>query len=253
MRESADRLAPGAPGFPPARQGRMARRLLLALTVMLAALVAAEMAARAFAEDRDLGLDVHAGLKRALLFTALADSRIARLHADDALRVLAGAHLLGCGDGPASFNAELTAAGGSVVSIDPLYAFDAAAIGRRVDEVFDTMMAQTLDNLDEFVWGPVVADPDHLARLRRGAMDRFLADYPAGRAEGRYVEGELPTLPFADGEFDVLALQCAGQPRDRNRRRVGGEQRVGVERPGPRREGGSHRRERTGIGRRRLQ
>jgi len=116
---------------------------------------------------------------------------------------LAGARLLGCGDGPASFNAELTAAGGSVVSVDPLYAFDAAAIGRRVDEVFDTVMGQTLDNLDEFVWGPVVADPDHLARLRRGAMDRFLADYPAGRAEGRYVEGELPTLPFADGAFDL--------------------------------------------------
>ncbi|MEZ5408153.1 MAG: hypothetical protein R2761_09015 [Acidimicrobiales bacterium] len=116
---------------------------------------------------------------------------------------LARARILGCADGPASFNAELTAAGGRVVSMDPLYAFDAAAIGSRVDEVFDTVMAQTLDNLDEFVWGPVVADPDHLARLRRGAMDRFLADYPAGRAEGRYVEGELPALPFADGEFDI--------------------------------------------------
>ncbi|MDH4075174.1 MAG: SAM-dependent methyltransferase, partial [Acidimicrobiia bacterium] len=116
---------------------------------------------------------------------------------------LAGSRMLGCGDGPASFNAELTATGGSVVSVDPIYVFDAAAIGRRVDEVFDTVMAQTLDNLDEFVWGPVVADPDHLARLRRGAMDRFLADYPAGRAGGRYVPGELPALPFADGEFDI--------------------------------------------------
>lgn len=116
---------------------------------------------------------------------------------------LAGSRILGCGDGPASFNAELTAAGGSVVSVDPIYAFDAAAIGHRVDEVFDTVMGQTLANLDEFVWGPVVADPDDLARLRRGAMDRFLADYPAGRAEGRYVEGELPTLPFADGAFDL--------------------------------------------------
>lgn len=116
---------------------------------------------------------------------------------------LAGARILGCADGPASFNAELTAAGGSVVSIDPLYAFDAAAIDRRVDEVFDEVMGQTLANQDEFVWGPVVADPDHLARLRRDAMDRFLADYPAGRAEGRYLVGELPTLPFADGEFDI--------------------------------------------------
>lgn len=29
--------------------------------------------------------------------------------------------ILGCGDGPASFNAELNSLGGDVVSIDPLY------------------------------------------------------------------------------------------------------------------------------------
>ena len=32
--------------------------------------------------------------------------------------------ILGCGDGPASFNAELTKRGGTVVSIDPLYGYD---------------------------------------------------------------------------------------------------------------------------------
>ena len=31
--------------------------------------------------------------------------------------------ILGCGDGPASFNAELTKKGGKVVSVDPLLAF----------------------------------------------------------------------------------------------------------------------------------
>lgn len=116
---------------------------------------------------------------------------------------LAGSRLLGCGDGPASFNAEATAAGGSVVSVDPIYAFDAGAIGRRVDEVFDTVMEQTRANAGEFVWGPVVADLDHLAHLRRGAMDRFLADYPAGRAAGRYLDGELPELALPDGSFDL--------------------------------------------------
>ena len=34
--------------------------------------------------------------------------------------------ILGCGDGPASFNAELSARGGNVVSVDPL--FSGAAI-----------------------------------------------------------------------------------------------------------------------------
>ena len=31
--------------------------------------------------------------------------------------------ILGCGDGPAGFNSELTARGGTVVSLDPIYAF----------------------------------------------------------------------------------------------------------------------------------
>lgn len=35
--------------------------------------------------------------------------------------------ILGCGDGPAALNAGLTGRGGSVVSVDPLYAFSADA------------------------------------------------------------------------------------------------------------------------------
>ena len=36
--------------------------------------------------------------------------------------------ILGCGDGPASFNAEMTEIGHSVVSIDPVYQFSAEQI-----------------------------------------------------------------------------------------------------------------------------
>jgi SAM-dependent methyltransferase len=35
------------------------------------------------------------------------------------------------------------------------------------------------------------------------AMDVFLEDFEAGKAAGRYVEAELPTLPFPDGAFDL--------------------------------------------------
>ena len=48
-----------------------------------------------------------------------------------------GGGILGCGDGPASFNAEMSAQGHTVVSVDPLYAVSAAAIERRVEETFD--------------------------------------------------------------------------------------------------------------------
>ena len=41
--------------------------------------------------------------------------------------------LLGCGDGPASFNAEWRATGGKIVSIDPIYQYPADAIESRID------------------------------------------------------------------------------------------------------------------------
>lgn len=34
-------------------------------------------------------------------------------------------------------------------------------------------------------------------------METFLADYPAGRAAGRYIVAELPTLPFDNHAFDA--------------------------------------------------
>jgi ubiquinone/menaquinone biosynthesis C-methylase UbiE len=34
-------------------------------------------------------------------------------------------------------------------------------------------------------------------------METFLRDYEGGRRTRRYVEGELPTLPFADDAFDL--------------------------------------------------
>ena len=51
-----------------------------------------------------------------------------------------GGRILGCGDGPESFNAELYAQGRTVVSVDPLYAVSAAAIERRIEETFGEVM-----------------------------------------------------------------------------------------------------------------
>lgn len=34
-------------------------------------------------------------------------------------------------------------------------------------------------------------------------MQEFLADFNIGKAEGRYVPGELPNLPFANDTFDL--------------------------------------------------
>lgn len=112
-------------------------------------------------------------------------------------------HILGCGDGPASFNAELTSADGSVVSVDPLYSCSGDEIRARIDDIFETVVEETRRNHQQFVWGPTIADVDDLRRARRDAMRRFLADFDAGVAAGRYIDGTLPTLPFDDRSFDL--------------------------------------------------
>src|SRR5262245_33800213 len=88
--------------------------------------------------------------------------------------------ILGCGDGPASFNAEATRLGSRVVSIDPLYQFEAAQIRERVNEVRGEMLEQTRRNAHDFVWEDI-ASIEALERIRMSAMTTFLDDFDRGR------------------------------------------------------------------------
>jgi hypothetical protein len=110
--------------------------------------------------------------------------------------------ILGCADGPASFNAEATAAGCSVISCDPLYRFAAHEISQRITETTEIIIEQTRRNRDEFVWTSV-RSIEQLRSLRVSAMERFLADFETGKREGRYVDAELPLLPFEDNAFGL--------------------------------------------------
>jgi hypothetical protein len=99
--------------------------------------------------------------------------------------------ILGCGDGPASFNASLTRLGGrgQVLSVDPLYRFSAEDIRKRISATYTAVMEQTRKNIHEFVW-TTIKSPEELGRIRMAAMKEFLSDYPQGLEEGRYVPGE---------------------------------------------------------------
>ena len=111
--------------------------------------------------------------------------------------------ILGCADGPASFNAEATARGSRVVSCDPLYRFSADAIGARIDDVYEQVIDQTRANADTFVW-TTIASVEQLGNLRRTAMDLFLGDFANAAHRGRYVAAALPALPFRDDAFDLV-------------------------------------------------
>ena len=114
---------------------------------------------------------------------------------------LAG-RVLGCGDGPASFNAEATRVGHTVVSCDPIYQFTRSQIRARLDDTYTQVLEQTRQNAGEFVW-TAIRSVDELAVVRMAAMTTFLDDYDAGTDDGRYIHAELPTLPFANQSFDL--------------------------------------------------
>jgi hypothetical protein len=113
--------------------------------------------------------------------------------------------ILGCGDGPASFNAELTRRGGKIVSVDPLYACDVAEISRRIEETFDQVMQETRRNMNEFVWQNI-RSVDELGKVRMKAMSDFLSDYSQGTCEGRYLPESAPNLSFSNDSFALAVV-----------------------------------------------
>lgn len=110
--------------------------------------------------------------------------------------------ILGCADGPASFNAELTSFGGNVVSVDPIYHFDARQIRARIDEAYPQIMEQVTKKMGDYVWKHI-RSVEELGQVRMNAMLTFLADYEQGKASVRYIDASLPRLPFASAEFDL--------------------------------------------------
>jgi hypothetical protein len=110
--------------------------------------------------------------------------------------------ILDCGGGPSSFTVEMIQQGVRAVACDPLYQFSEDAIRRRIDETYIKMTALNEANRDNFRWDDY-GSPAQLGQIRMEAMRLFLDDYPTGRKQGRYLVGELPTLPFASGSFDL--------------------------------------------------
>jgi len=123
--------------------------------------------------------------------------RMFRLNDEDLAR-----SILGCGDGPASFNAEMTTMGHHVISVDPLYAFSAADIRARIDSTYDVVLVQTRATAEHYLWSEF-SGVEALGNARLAAMERFLQDYDDGLAAKRYLASSLPHLPFDGDAFDL--------------------------------------------------
>ncbi len=110
--------------------------------------------------------------------------------------------IIGIGDGPASFNAEMSALGKSVVSVDPLYVFSAAEIEEQFYAVLDNITGQVRATPGDWVWS-YHRSPEHLRENRVKVLNAFTADYENGKTQGRYVVGELPALDFERNRFNL--------------------------------------------------
>lgn len=110
--------------------------------------------------------------------------------------------ILGCGDGPASFNAEMTALNHSVVSIDPIYQFSAEQIEQRVRATYELVISQVKQNPKNYIWKNF-QDAEELGKARLLAMEKFLLDYELGKVAGRYLPKSLPSLEFLNNHFEL--------------------------------------------------
>jgi hypothetical protein len=111
-------------------------------------------------------------------------------------------YILGCADGPSSFNYGLTKRGGQIISTDPLYRYTKEQITQRIKGTQNEVLDQTRKNAHEFVWS-TINSVEELGRIRISAMQEFLGDYEKGLEEGRYMPESLPSLSFVDKQFQL--------------------------------------------------
>jgi len=111
--------------------------------------------------------------------------------------------ILGCADGPAGFNAQMCRRGHRVVSCDPIYRFTKQQLSRQIELACGEIIEQTKKHMDNFLWSSI-GSIEELRETRMSAMRLFLADYDEGKVQGRYIDAELPILPFSDTAFDIV-------------------------------------------------
>jgi hypothetical protein len=113
--------------------------------------------------------------------------------------------IISFGDGPASFNYEMTILGKSIVSIDPIYQFSKNDLRIRIKETKDIVIEQTKNNLQNFVWTKI-KNINELEQIRLSAMENFLQDFENGKKESRYINHEMPNKTNFDNLTFDLAL-----------------------------------------------
>lgn len=100
-----------------------------------------------------------------------------------------GSTILDCASGPASFNAEMPK------QCDPIYRLSAADVSFKIEKTFSMILANAEENRANFLWDEIQS-PQHLGKLRKEAMQQFLADF--GSDWPKATMWLRSTIPFPD-------------------------------------------------------
>jgi hypothetical protein len=125
------------------------------------------------------------------------------------LTSLRGAAVLDVAAGPSSFTAEACRLGLDAVAVDPLYGSSHDTLAAQVQLDYARMFSQMRAKSRLFKTGrnrpgTYFSSINEAEVNRRAAAQRFLTDYAAHYAHGRYIGAALPRLPFFDGAFDLV-------------------------------------------------
>jgi len=115
---------------------------------------------------------------------------------------LVGKRVLDVAGGVSSFCAEANQLGIIVTSLDPIYSLPPEKIIERSEPDLESVY-RAIGRVPTYRWN-FYKNPEYMRALRKRASTLFLSDYKA--YPERYVVGELPRLPFVDGEFDLTLV-----------------------------------------------
>jgi hypothetical protein len=110
--------------------------------------------------------------------------------------------ILDCGGGPASFNAEATDLGTTVVACDPLYEFSPDDIRTRIHETAPAIIDHVTTDRDRYVWTSFDS-VEQMIETRLWSMRRFIADLPAASQTAATEPPHCPRSPSPTSEFDL--------------------------------------------------
>jgi len=115
---------------------------------------------------------------------------------------LIGKKVLDAAGGVSSFCAEANDLGIKVTAFDPIYSLIREKIRERSDPDLDSVY-KTIELVPTYRWA-FYKNAGYMRALRERTSAIFFSDFQTNPT--RYVAGELPRLPFADGEFALTLV-----------------------------------------------